>query len=268
MTMQGHDDIEQHIQAALERESRVNLHRWPISIRRIEEGTVVLMGEIENIEAKRVAVHTAQSVAGVHRIVDRLRLRRATRLEDGAIRDAVWRHLSGEPVFLRAAISCKVEGDTDMLTRHPDGADTAIDVSIAEATVTLRGHVLSLSHKRLAGVLAWWTPGCRDVVNELDIRPPEEDNDDEISDAVLLVLDKDPLVHTDQIAIRVRDGRVRLSGLVSTEEEKRMASLDAWYIDGVRDVVNELDVHSASAGRDDATGKTNGFGLNGRIRDH
>lgn len=42
--------------------------------------------------------------------------------------------------------------------------------------MTLEGRVVSLSHKRLAGVLAWWVPGCRDFVVTLDglVRTEEE----------------------------------------------------------------------------------------------
>lgn len=68
---------------------------------------------------------------------------------------------------------------------------------------------------RLAGVLAWWVPGSRDVVNGLGVEPPEEDNDDEVSDAVRLV----PAVG-----------------------EREMAKFDAWYVFGVDKIVNRIDV--------------------------
>jgi osmotically-inducible protein OsmY len=41
--------------------------------------------------------------------------------------------------------------------------------------VTLNGQVPSLSHKRLAGVLAWWVPGVRDVVDGLAVEPTQSD---------------------------------------------------------------------------------------------
>jgi osmotically-inducible protein OsmY len=108
--------------------------------------------------------------------------------------------------------------------------------------ITLDGEVLSLSHKRLAGVLAWWTPGCRDVVNGLEVMPPEEDSDDEVADALRLVLEKDPLVHADQIRASVSNWVVTLEGLVGDEEEKKMAELDAWYLFAVDKVINRIEV--------------------------
>jgi osmotically-inducible protein OsmY len=35
---------------------------------------------------------------------------------------------------------------------------------------------------------------------------------------------------------------VTLSGLAGTEQERRMAELDAWYLTGVDDVINEIAV--------------------------
>jgi osmotically-inducible protein OsmY len=247
--MQGHDVIEKNIRAALEREPRVNLHRSPIRVRRIEDGTVVLMGDMASIEEKRVAVMRASAIDGVHRLIDRLLVRPTTRTEDGALRDSVCRHLFEEPVYLRTALSCRIEGDTNIVSRRPDEVDGTIDISVANGVVMLRGQVLSLSHKRVAAVLAWWAPGCCDVVNQLDVQPPEEDNDDEVSDAIRLVLDKDPLLDADQISVQVRDCQATLRGVVATDEEKRMTSHNAWYVDGVRNVINEIKVYRRSTGQ-------------------
>ncbi|MDA8364609.1 MAG: BON domain-containing protein, partial [Gammaproteobacteria bacterium] len=61
-------------------------------------------------------------------------------------------------------------------------------------------------------------------------------------DALRLVLEKDPLVHADQIRANSRNGIVTLHGLVGTAEERKMTELDAWYLLGVRDVVNRIEV--------------------------
>jgi osmotically-inducible protein OsmY len=124
--------------------------------------------------------------------------------------------------------------------RAADGGE--IEIAVSDGIVTLEGHVPSLSHKRLAGVLAWWAPGCRDVTNELAIVPGEDDNDDEITDALALVLEKDPLVHAGQLRVRTRNRIVTLHGWLATEEERRMAELDAWYLFGVDEVINRIEV--------------------------
>ena len=38
--------------------------------------------------------------------------------------------------------------------------------------MTLNGRVPGLPSRRLAGVLAWWVPGVRDVVNGIELDPP------------------------------------------------------------------------------------------------
>lgn len=96
--------------------------------------------------------------------------------------------------------------------REPLAASGAIEVAVDKGVVTLNGQVASLSQKRMAGVLAWWVPGSRDVINGLEISPPEEDNDDEVIDGIRLALEKDPFVNATQIRVRCRDYAVTLEG--------------------------------------------------------
>ena len=98
------------------------------------------------------------------------------------------------------------------------------------------------SHKRLAGALAWWVPGSRDVLNCLEVVPPEDDNNDEITDAVKIVLDRDPFVDDVQVLVSTRDRVVTLEGAVRSEGEKDMAEFDAWFVFGVDRVINNLQV--------------------------
>jgi osmotically-inducible protein OsmY len=100
----------------------------------------------------------------------------------------------------------------------------------------------NLSHKRLAGVLAWWIPGSWDVINGLEVIPSQEDNDDEVTDAVRLVLEKDRFVEASQIRVSTQNYVGTLEGLVATETIKEMAEFDAWYVFRVNRVVNKLAV--------------------------
>lgn len=86
----------------------------------------------------------------------------------------------------------------------------SIDVAVGDGVVTLNGQVTSLSQKRLAGVLAWWVPGSRDVINGIEVTPIQEDSDDELTEAIKLVLEKDPLVNASLVRIRTRNAMVTL----------------------------------------------------------
>ena len=76
------------------------------------------------------------------------------------------------------------------------------------------------------------------------MEPPQEDSVNEITDAVRLVLDKDPFVRADQIHVRTRDRVVTLEGLVPKTTIREMAVYDAWYVFGVDRVVNALEVEA------------------------
>ena len=93
-------------------------------------------------------------------------------------------------------------------------------------------------------MLAWWVPGSRDVINGLGVLAPETELDAEITDVVHMVLEKDPFVDAGQIRVLTQNARVMLHGLVPTEAEREMAEFDAWYVFGVDDVENKIEVRA------------------------
>jgi len=115
-----------------------------------------------------------------------------------------------------------------------------MEIAVTDGVITLEGHVISLPHRLYAGVLAWWTPGRRDVVNALELRPRYEERDDEVTEALGLVLEADPAIDASQIRPSCAKWVVTLEGSVPSEEQKRRAELDAWYLSGVERVINKL----------------------------
>ena len=239
--MSSKDEVLKRIRAALEHEPRVGLHRCPFVIDLGDDGTLTLEGEAENIAAKKLALELAASVPGVGGIVDRLRVVPAERMGDGAVRDHVRAALLEEPAFNNCGVAVRVKDRLENF-RAPSATPPAyIEVAVDDGVVTLNGQVESLTHKRLAGLLAWWVPGSRDVVNGLEVVPPEDDSDDEITDAVRLALEKDPFVNPDRMRASTRNCVVTLDGFALNQEEKEMAEMDAWYIFGVDKVINQLE---------------------------
>lgn len=236
--MKGEDEIIRKIAASLEQETRVNLHAYPIQID-YSDGIATLTGETEDIAAKKIALEIAGAVPGVSAIVDRLHVQPAEQMEDGEIRDHVCNALLSEQLLEAYAIRALVKGSM-VTVREPVTPFGAIEVEVNNGVVTLNGQVGSLSQKRIAGVLAWWVPGSHDVVNGLEVSPLEEDYDDEVVDAIRLMLEKDPFVNATQIHVTCRNYVVTLEGLVSTESERRMAEADAWYVFRVDRVKNLL----------------------------
>ncbi|MEK6530959.1 MAG: BON domain-containing protein [Deltaproteobacteria bacterium] len=66
------------------------------------------------------------------------------------------------------------------------------------------------------------------------------DSDNEVADALSLVLKKDPLVDAGAISIKARDWLLELGGNVKSGAEKQAAEHDAWYVWGVNLVINRL----------------------------
>lgn len=228
------------IRAALEREPRVNLHGHPIELS-FADSVVTVTGAVGGIAAKKLALQIAARPAPVTGIVDRLRVEPSEPMEDGAIRDHVCNALASEPAFMQYAVQAVVKQELEEVRGTAQrGLDRVVEVEVADGVVVLNGRAESVSHKRLAGVLAWWVPGSRDVVNGIEVWSNAEENDEELVDLVRIVLEKDPLVNASQISVRSRDGVVTLEGVVPTPNNKRAAESDVWYVLGVSEVVNNL----------------------------
>jgi osmotically-inducible protein OsmY len=238
--MSNHEQTVKEVLAALEHDPRVDLHHDPV-MARYNDGVLTLEGESPNIASKKIILEIAAAVTGVTGIVDRLRVTPAEAMEDGAIRDHVSDAILQEPVFQEYSIRVNVKNIWESVREAPGRPVGIIEIEVGDGIVTLNGRVGSLCHKRLAGVLAWWIPGSRDVVNGLEVDPPEEDNDDEVVDAVRLVLEKDPFVNASQIRVTCHDYAVTLEGLVPKPLEREMAEADAWYVFRVGNVINKIE---------------------------
>lgn len=241
--MAENGEIENEVRAALEHGARLDPRAWPLQVE-VAGARVTLEGEVPDIVAKRRAVEAAAKVPGVNGVVDRLRLRPVERRGDGEIAASLAELLTGDRELVNVTVRRLEGGKAHLL--HDAGADGAgaIDYEVRDGVVTLTGRVISLSHKRIAGVMAWWVPGSVEVVNAIEVVPAEQDNDDEIIDALRLVLETDPFVPADQIRVFARDGVVRLEGYVPNDQDRELAEHDAWYTLGVRGVVNNIKVAS------------------------
>lgn len=234
--------VEKNLKAALEHEPCVNLHRDRIEIE-FDGGVATLSGEVGDLAAKRITLELAAALPAVRGIVDRLHVRPIQTMGDGAIADHIEHALLRDSAFDQCEIRRHVR-DSRSVVRRAAATDQAwwIEVQVEDAVVTLDGEVPSLTHKRLAGVLAWWVPGSRDVINGLGVEPDEEDTDQEVLDGLRVVLEKDPLVDASQIRPSCKDWVVTLEGLVASDAARDAAAFDAWALFGVDKVVNRIEV--------------------------
>lgn len=215
-----------------------------------ETGTLLLAGEVPSVAAKKRALECAASHPAVDAILDRVHVTPATVMGDAEIRAHLREFFTREPAFAGYAIRQQksfaapedVSPELELVAGDPATAPGQIDIEIADAVVTLGGRVPSLAAKRLAGVMAWWVPGLRDVINGLEVDPPEEDSPTRIEEAVHLVLERDPFVDAGQVRVGVRLRTVHLTGTARSAALRDMAERDAWCVFGVDDVINEIEV--------------------------
>ena len=232
--MQG--NLLDSVYAALD-EKGLDFGRDKLEIR-LEGDVVVLEGTVPDIRARRlvprIARETLGEATGGPAVLDRLRVKRDETPGDSELADAVLERIAAEPVFDDHRVL------PGAAPEDAEASDHAIYIEASDGVARLSGKVESLSHRRLAEALAWWVRGTADVENRLQLSPAEMDNDAEITDALRLVLEKDPWIDAGHVGVDTKNGVVMLRGALPGEEQKRMAEDNAWFIAGVRDVDNRI----------------------------
>ncbi|GMR04463.1 MAG: hypothetical protein BMS9Abin23_0361 [Thermodesulfobacteriota bacterium] len=213
------EDIIKALRAALTGQLHMDPVKNPVTLK-MEGDAIVMEGVVEGIAEKKRALLAAMTMESTSGVVDRLRVRPGSPMTDKEIRDHI----------------------RDAFTEEPTLSGLDLSVEVSDGVVDIEGKVPSLSHKRLAGVLAWWVPGSVDVINSLEVDPPEEDSGDEVLDALKITLEKDRLVDASSVRPGVRDWTVILEGTVRSEAGKKAVEEDAWYIWGVNEVINNIRV--------------------------
>lgn len=231
-------DVLHRLRQVIEADPRIRCVGTPIALSLDPQGGVTLDGEVASVAAKRLALDRAAHLPDVLTVVDRLRVAPTRRFTDEQIRRRFLDLLVDEPMFADYEFESSAKAP---LRRSASSTRLRLEFGVDDGIVTLRGRAGKLLHKRLAGVLAWWAPGSRDVINLLAVEPTSHDDDGEVASAVRLVLDKDPLI-SDAFEVDVRDAVVTLSGVTTQTEACEAAEADAWYVLGVRDVVNTIEV--------------------------
>ncbi len=241
--MSVENDIRGAARAALQSEPRTG-HGFRLDrVAFTEDGSLVVEGEVESVAAKKLALERIGALPSVDLIVDRLHVRPAETMGDAEIRAHLRNALVQEPSFAGLQVT-ELKGVSRERISSPPEPIGDLDYEVENGIVTLNGSAPGLSTKRLAGVLAWWVPGSRDVINGMAVAESESDSPQSIEEGVRIALQKDPFVNAGQIRVGVRNRVVRLTGLVPSEAERDMAERDAWYVFGVDDVINEITVES------------------------
>ena len=212
-------------------------------------GALVLEGNVASLMEKKLSLLRVAAVPGVSALVDRVHVTPVTPTGDRHIRAQLREMFAEDSDFsdleVREDVAAVILA-TEFKPVSGSRADARgrLDLEVEDGVVVLNGAVPSLVRKRLAGAMAWWIPGVRDVINGLVVEPPEEDGPDQIEEAVRVVLNRDTAIDAAQIKVGVRAKVVRLTGLVRSEIARQKAESDAWAVFGVDDVINDIAVRT------------------------
>jgi osmotically-inducible protein OsmY len=242
-------EILERARERLRSEPRLGPTYHPGRLEMTEDGALLIEGEVDRVAAKKRAMVALAGLPEVRSIVDRLHVRPAAEMGDAEIRAHLRESFAGEPTFREFALREVVREEFEPYRlfhepvagpRPPQGG--RIEIEVFDGVVTLSGSVPGLTARRLAGVLAWWVPGARDVVNGIAVEPEEEDGPTRLEEGVRTALEKDPYIDASQVRVGVRERVVHLTGLLPSPEQREMAERDAWYVLGVNDVIDDIEV--------------------------
>jgi len=199
----------------------------------VDQGIVTLDGRVHSAPEERLAVELARRVRGVRKVDDQIVYEPEPR-SDSEIADDVRSVLSND-LFL---------GNDD------------VSVNVDDGRVTLSGKVRTLAERRRAEELAW-VDGVENVhAGGIEVsfegtpryqrRAPHDLDDTRAAAAVERSLAFVPTIPLRAIHVRVRDGRVVLTGVVSRYEAKEAAE-DAARQTRIGTIVdNRIEVHPES----------------------
>jgi len=186
----------------------------------VNDGAVMLSGEVGSYPEKLQAEHAAMRVRGVTAIAEELTVH------------GKWQG-AGDLDIAREA--------TEALARAVNVPDGAVTATVHEHTITLSGHLPWDYQRESAARAVRYLKGVTGVHNKIAIKPTMSASGIRTSIAAALVRSAE----VDGRTVTVHagdDGVVRLEGTVHSWHERKVAQRSAWFAPGVTAVVNDLRV--------------------------
>jgi osmotically-inducible protein OsmY len=193
----------------------------------VDDGAVVLSGQVESWQERLMAERAAQGVRGVRMVTNDILVQYEPDRPDSEIKPEVEARLRH-----------------DIIVDHTD-----IIVEVEDGEVDLTGSVGSTTERDRAYMDAW-VAGVKEVdisgleVAQADTQKAEETplTETEILAAVETELFYDPSVPEEDVDVVVDDGTVRLYGTVESLSAKQSAAATARLVEGVDEVANLVTV--------------------------
>lgn len=196
----------------------------------VENGIVILEGNVESVQEKWLLQRMAKGVRGVRRINNRIIVESQVERSDSEIK-------------------ADIEGRfaADFLINQEN-----LEIEVRDGVVVLDGETGSAWKRSYLENAAYVTGVTNVIVDQVDVNPDlrieeirlkkEGLTDVEIKRSVMRSLAYDPRVYSFNVEVEVEEGVVTLTGIVNSLTAKRNAEQDAWNTIGVKDVDNRIKV--------------------------
>jgi osmotically-inducible protein OsmY len=136
---------------------------------------------------------------------------------------------------LKQAVETVIHGEVRLRGR-------AIHVTVVSGQVELDGQVETLAEKRLALNLVRRLKAARGLKDALRLPSLGDLSDAQICEHIQGALTQDPNLHEQQVRVWSERCVVTLTGWTNSLEEKQLVGLSAWWVPGVVDVDNRIEV--------------------------
>jgi len=240
-------DSDADIQKNVERRLSERPALSDVSVQSVNNGVVLLSGEVKTLGAHLEAVKVAAGVPGVHRVSSEIKS--PSQLGDAEIYADRPAQAGDAPkgVGTRAS-DMLITSDIKMRLIADDRTPgMAVNVDTNDGVVTLFGMVESQAAKTAAEEDARKVSGVERVVNDLQVvaaskQPAVKENDKDVKANVEAALAKRDDLQKASIDVDVSNGVARLTGTVPSQSTRLAAAVVARTAQGVRAVHDELRV--------------------------
>lgn len=184
----------------------------------VEDGKVKLSGDIPTYSGKLAAENDVWSISGVNSIENNIKVNLPKVPTDKDIKANI----------------------DNVFTWNPSIDETDIEVSVTGGFVEIEGSVDAYWKKHRVEELASDVEGILGVSNKLSIVPTKDYVDKDIAKDIVSAMIRNLNVDAEEVNVKVKNGKVTLSGTVSSWNAWRSAYNSAAYTAGVVEVEDNL----------------------------
>jgi osmotically-inducible protein OsmY len=237
-------ELRHEVARALQHDAMLDDGDTAVAVVSVRNGVVTLAGRTPTLSDVLHALRIVVSVPGVDHVCSEIQsLERIATADDDGGRVRVEEPAAGgsvEDMLITSAAKLRLLADS----RTPS---LGIVVHTRRGVVTLFGIVPSRDARRAAEEDARKVSGVMGLRNALEIVPDDhrdtvDADDEQLEKTVKRTLDTREDLRDLGIGIEVRNGVVRLSGVVPTRAQRTVATTTAQSTDGVRSVLDDLRV--------------------------